>query len=177
MESNPSVPPLPIEGSIEKAIEKPIWKKTWFWLIAAGAVGCLACGFLVLGLLATLVVPNVVQKFQFASHKKAEADIVAIRNAVTEYAVANGGKFPDSLQDLVTPDVHGRTFLDTRTLPKHPWGRAYLYDPPGPGNPQPRVLSYGKDGDPGGEGDDADIYSDSLGGGKQSGTRSHLSSR
>ena len=152
MESNPSLPPLPIE--------KPIWKKTWFWLLAAGAAGCL--GFLALGLLATLVVPNVLQKFQFASRQKAEADIFLIREAVKEYAVANGGKFPDSLQDLVTPDVHGRTYLDTTKVPADTWGRTYIYERPGPGNPQPRVLSYGKDGQPGGEGDDADLDGGSL---------------
>jgi general secretion pathway protein G len=152
METTENVPPLPGE--------KPIWKRGWFWLIAAGAAGCL--GFLVLGVLATLVVPNVLVKFHLASRKKAEADIVAIKNALTEYAVVNGGKFPDSLQGLVTPDIHGRTYLDTPSVPKDPWGRAYLYEPPGPGNPHPRVLSYGKDGQPGGEGDDADLDGGSL---------------
>jgi hypothetical protein len=48
-------------------------------------------------------VPNVLQKFSFASRKKAESDMVAIRHAITEFAVANGGKFPDRLQILVTP--------------------------------------------------------------------------
>lgn len=156
MEANPSVPPLPIE----KAIEKPIWKKPWFWVIAAGAAGFL--GLVTLGLLATLVVPNVLQKVAFASRKKAELDIVMIRNAVSEYAVANGAKFPDSLQALITPDLKGRTYLDTTRVPKDPWGRAYIYEPPGPGHPKPRVLSYGKDGRPGGEGDDTDLDSDSL---------------
>jgi general secretion pathway protein G len=120
----------------------------------------------IIGLLATLVVPNVLQKFAFASRKKAEADLVAIKNALTEYAVANGGKFPDSLEVLVTPDVNGHTYLDTTKIPKDPWGREYMYEAPGPGQPQPRVYSYGKDGQQGGEGDDADIDNLTIGEGK-----------
>jgi general secretion pathway protein G len=152
METSASAPPLPIE--------KPIWKKPWFWIVAAAA-GCL--GVLTLCILATFVVSDeVVQKFRFASRKKAEADLVALRNALTEYATANGGKFPDSLQGLVTPDVQGRTYLDSKKVPLDPWGRTYLYEPPGPGNPRPRICSYGKDGQPGGEGDDADLDSLTL---------------
>jgi general secretion pathway protein G len=42
-------------------------------------------------------------------------------------------------------------------VPKDPWGNEYLYEAPAPGQPQPKVMSYGKDGQPGGEGDDADM--------------------
>ena len=111
----------------------------------------------IIGLLATLVVPNVLQKFSFASRKKAEVDITSIASALTEFAIANGGKFPDSLEVLVTPDVNGHTFLEGNHVPKDPWGHEYMYEPPGPGQPQPIVKSYGKDGQPGGEGDDADM--------------------
>jgi general secretion pathway protein G len=152
MEANPTVPPLPID--------KPIWKKPWFWWITAGAAGCF--GFLALFVLATFLVPNVVQKFQFTSRKKAEADIVAIQSALTEYSVANGGKYPESLEALVTPDVHGWTYLNAMHVPKDPWGRTYVYEPPGPGNPRPRIFTLGKDGKPGGEGDSADIDSSSV---------------
>ena len=111
----------------------------------------------IIGLLATLVVPNVLQKFAFASKKKAEVDIAAIESALKEYAIRNGGKYPDSLEVLVTQDVNGQTYLEGKTVPKDPWGHEYVYEPPGPGQPQPIVRSYGKDGQPGGEGDDADF--------------------
>ncbi len=148
MEANPSPQSLPIEI--------PIWKKPWFWILAAGVAGCF--GLVILGLLVTFLVPDP----HYASRSKAKADIVAIRNAVTEYAVANGGKFPDSLQALVAPDVQGHTYLNATSVPKDPWGRVYVYDPPGPGNPQPVIRSYGKDGRPGGQGDDADLDSASA---------------
>ena len=117
----------------------------------------------IIGLLATLVVPNVLQKFAMASASKAKVDITAIENALTEYAIANGGKFPDSLEALVTPDVNGHTYLKGTRVPKDPWGNEYLYDSPGPGQPLPKVYSYGKDGQPGGEGDDRDLDNTSIG--------------
>jgi len=120
----------------------------------------------IIGLLATLVVPNVLQRFAFASRKKAEADILAIDSSLKEYAIANGGKYPDSLEALVTADVNGHTFLDQPHIPKDPWGNEYMYEPPGPGQPLPRVMSYGKDGQPGGEGDDADMDTASIREGK-----------
>ena len=120
----------------------------------------------IIGLLATLVVPNVLQRFAFASRKKAEADILAIDSSLKEYAIANGGKYPDSLEALVTADVNGHTYLEGKKIPRDPWKNEYMYEPPGPGQPLPRVMSYGKDGQPGGEGDDADMDTASIREGK-----------
>jgi type II secretion system protein G len=91
---------------------------------------------------------------------KAQVDVAAIFEALQEYAVANGGKYPDALEVLVTPDVNGQTFLDRTRLPKDPWGRDYHYDPPTTPKGTPRVYSYGKDGKPGGTGEDADIVNE-----------------
>lgn len=111
----------------------------------------------IIGLLATLVVPNVMQRFSQGQKGKAKADITAIVNAITEFAIQNGGKYPESLEVLVTPDVNGYTFLNQKKVPKDPWGNEYQYEMPQSGQPDPRVVSYGKDGQPGGEGDDTDI--------------------
>ena len=116
----------------------------------------------IIGLLATLVVPNVLQKFAFASRGKAKADLTQLESALTEYNLANGGKWPDSLDALVTPDVNGHTYIKGTKIPKDPWGNEYMYDPPEPGRPEARVYSYGKDGQAGGEGDDADIDNMSI---------------
>jgi general secretion pathway protein G len=128
---------------------------TWAWV--AIALGLAVSGFIVLGLVATLVVPKVLQKFQFATVSKAKVDITMIESAVKECAIANGGKYPSHLEDLLTPDFNGRTYLQGTRPPRDPWGRVYRYDPPGPDRPLPRVYTYGRDGRPGGEGDDADI--------------------
>ena len=111
----------------------------------------------IIGLLATLVVPNVIRRFFQAAHTKAKTDIVALSQALDEYAINNGMKYPDSLEVLVTPDVNGHTYLNSTKLPKDPWKNEYQYDPPQSGQPRPRVYSFGKDGQPGGEGEDRDI--------------------
>lgn len=111
----------------------------------------------IIGLLATLVVPNVMQKFSQGQKAKAKTDIVAITNALTEYAMNNSGRYPDSIEALVTPDVNGYTFLSQKSVPKDPWGNEYGYEAPQPGQPEPRVFTLGKDMAPGGEGDDGDI--------------------
>jgi len=111
----------------------------------------------IIGLLATLVVPNVVQKLFVANKAKAKADIVEIANAVNQYAIQNGGRYPDSLEALVTEDSNGFTILDRDTIPVDPWGNEYRFEPAPSGTQKFRVISYGKDGIPGGEGDDADM--------------------
>jgi general secretion pathway protein G len=113
----------------------------------------------IIGLLSTLVVPNVLARFARAARTKAKADIAHIVTTLKEYAINNGGRYPDSLEPLVTPDANGNTYLEGTKLPRDPWGHEYMYDPPSPGQPLPRVYSYARDGEPGGEGWDADIDS------------------
>jgi type II secretion system (T2SS) protein G len=98
-----------------------------------------------------------------SSRAKAESDVRAIANALNAYAALNGGRFPSTLEPLVTPDVNGKTFFGTNKIPLDSWGRVYEYDPPGPELPRPRIRSFGRDGHAGGEGDDADIDNFSLG--------------
>src|SRR5262245_54393084 len=141
--------------------ESPRNKPAWLvWVALAG--GALLLGLLVLVLAAIFVVPNVLQKFAVASTSKAESDLVQLESALQEYSLVNGGKYPDTLQALVTPDMNGHTFLKGPRVPKDPWGNEYLYDPPEPGRPEARVYTYGKDGLAGGKGDDADLDNFSI---------------
>lgn len=111
----------------------------------------------IIGLLATLVVPNVVSKLGKANKTKAKADIVQIAKAVEDYVINNNGRFPDSIEALVQEDEQGESYLKQTQVPKDPWGNPYLYEAPPSGSRKYRVLSYGADGVPGGEKDDADI--------------------
>lgn len=111
----------------------------------------------ILGLLATLVVPSVVDKLKGAQRGKARTDIMAIANALEEYAILNAGRYPDSLEVLITPDANGHTYLKQRQLPRDPWGHEYLYEPPYGGEQRPRVYTLGRDNAVGGEGEDADL--------------------
>jgi len=120
----------------------------------------------ILGLLATLVVPKVVASLGRAFQGKVKSDITTITNSLNEYAINNGTRYPESLDELVTPDENGFTFLNARSVPLDPWGNEYQYEPPMPGQPEPRVYTLGKDGQVGGEGENADISNFSLQGGE-----------
>lgn len=113
----------------------------------------------ILGLLATLVVPNVLDKLSKAQTKKAEVEIGTIAKALDNYAIENGGRYPETLEALVTPDENGYTILDRRKVPVDPWGNEYGYEMPRGTEVRPNVYSYGKDGAPGGEGLDSDLSS------------------
>lgn len=122
-----------------------------------GALGFVLNGFVMLGLLATIMVPSLLSRFGRAQHRKAELDIAAIESALDTYAIENGGQYPESLEVLVTPDENGQTFLRGYTsLPLDPWRNPYVYVAAS-GEAPPHVISYGKDGQPGGQGDDADF--------------------
>lgn len=111
---------------------------------------------LIIGLLATQVVPNVLSRLGDAKWGKAKADLSAIDSALTQFAINNGGRFPDSLERLVEPDNNNTSYLKQTVVPKDPWNNDYFYQPPNGG--QLRELTcYGADGAPGGEGDDRDM--------------------
>ncbi len=103
----------------------------------------------ILGLLATLVVPKVFDSLMRAMSGKAKSDIMAIAAALDDYAVNNGGRYPETLEELVTPDENGHTYLKQQSVPLDPWSMEYQYEPPMSGQPLPRVFTLGKDGVPG----------------------------
>lgn len=53
-------------------------------------------------------------------------------------------------------------YLDSRTLPKDPWNRDYLYLVPGRSNEMFEVISYGSDGEPGGTETAGDLSSSAM---------------
>jgi general secretion pathway protein G len=116
----------------------------------------------IIGLLATIVVPNVFAHFSRAVTAKVKVDIVAIDSALQQYALNNAGHYPDDLVPLITQDANGMTYLNMEVVPKDPWGVEYQYEPPIPGHPMPRVFTFGKDMRLGGNGDDMDIDSQMI---------------
>jgi general secretion pathway protein G len=111
----------------------------------------------ILGLIATIVVPNLLGRLTFAQKEKALMDIGSIESTIETYAALNNGRLPDSLDVLVTPDQNGITLLKgATTVPRDPWGNPYGYEPPSSGRPF-RVFSLGKDAAPGGDGENEDV--------------------
>ena len=116
----------------------------------------------IIGLLVTMVAKNVMRNLSTAQRATAMADIAMLIGACDDYAIDHAGRYPESLEELVTPDERGQAILKQESVPKDPWGNEYLYEPPGSGEVKPIVYSTGRDGALGGEGDDEDISSRDL---------------
>ncbi len=88
----------------------------------------------------------------------AQNTILALSQALEGWSSRNLGRYPDSLALLLVPDANGRAPLgDVREVPRDPWGHEFQYAPPTPGQLRPTLRSLGRDGLPGGSGEDADI--------------------
>jgi general secretion pathway protein G len=111
----------------------------------------------IIGLLATMVVPRLFDRFSDAQIQKAKTDISTLGDAVLTFATMNSGRYPDSLEQLVSPDGQGRTYLTQQTVPKDPWGEEYIYFPPRGGELEPTIMTYGADRAQGGERKDRDM--------------------
>ena len=106
----------------------------------------------ILGLLATVVVINVMPAQDTARIKKAEADIALLEQAAEMYRL-NKLNYPSSGEGLGALVSGG--FI--KRLPDDPWGNAYRYAAPGGEGRAFDIYSTGADGKEGGEGNDADI--------------------
>jgi general secretion pathway protein G len=120
----------------------------------------------ILGLLATAIMPRMLNRPEQARRAKAKIDIRNIESALALFKT-DTGRFPttsEGLQALVSnPGVKGYNsdcYLDK--LPVDPWGNKYVYLSPGLHSKDYDLESYGKDGEDGGTGDDADIESWNL---------------
>ena len=123
----------------------------------------------ILAVLGALVVPKILENVDKARVTRAASDIRAIQTALDLYRMDNF-KYPTTeqgLQALVT-QPSDPTITNYRSggylpsLPKDPWNNPYQYVSPGAGGRDYDIISYGRDGKPGGEGYDADISTTTL---------------
>ncbi|GAB4174791.1 MAG: type II secretion system major pseudopilin GspG [Geothermobacteraceae bacterium] len=119
---------------------------------------------LILGILAGIVVPRLLDKPEEARRTKAAVQIRGLEEALAIFKLDNGF-YPDTeqgLEALVEKPATGRIPPRWRAggyikkIPKDPWGNDYIYISPG-SHGDFDLSSYGADGQPGGDGDDADI--------------------
>ena len=117
----------------------------------------------IIGMLAVMVAPNIFNQQAGAQRDAALSQISALEAALDTYRL-DVGQYPDSLEGLVENDS-GRAAWNgpylRRAVPMDPWGNEYVYDSDGRGF---TLVSYGPDGERGGEGDDADIGVQRVGG-------------
>jgi len=127
----------------------------------------------ILGILAGLIIPRIMGRPEEARRMKARVQIESIETALKLYKL-DTGSYPTTeqgLEALVTPPSEGDLenlgsryrpggYLEKGKVPKDSWGNDFVYLCPGVNDPYGFDLSsYGKDGQPEGEGDDADINS------------------
>lgn len=110
----------------------------------------------IIGMLAVMVAPNIFNQQAGAQRDAALSQISSLEAALDTYRL-DVGEYPDSLEGLIENDS-GRAAWNgpylRREVPMDPWGNAYIYESEGRSF---TLVSYGPDGERGGEGDDADI--------------------
>lgn len=121
----------------------------------------------ILGFLAAQVGPELMDRVGEASQTTAENQLDIFKTALNNYRLDNG-RYPTTEQGLealveqpseppVSEEWSG-PYLDENRVPEDPWGNGYQYECPGEHNEQSYDLwSFGRDGQEGGEGEDADI--------------------
>ena len=120
----------------------------------------------ILGILAALVVPKIISRPDEARVIAAKQDIASLMQALKLYRLDNL-RYPMTEQGLqalsarpttspVPPNWKAGGYLERQ--PRDPWGNPYQYLNPGV-HGEIDVFSFGADGAPGGEGNDADIGS------------------
>lgn len=134
------------------------------------------CGFtlleilvvvLIITILTTVVGVRLANQPGEARVAAAKAQVVVFRSGLNMYRMKHG-RLPTLVQGLqalcekpvappVPSDYPPAGYLESPNLPNDPWGQPYVYLVPGPGNLPYDIVSYGGDGEPGGEGEDADL--------------------
>lgn len=115
----------------------------------------------ILSILAAIIVPRIMDRPDKARIVKAQADVRALESALNLYKLDNHN-YPTTdqgLEALVQKPANAPSWKDggyIDRLPKDPWGRPYQYLNPGT-HGTIDIFSLGADGQPGGEGKDADI--------------------
>jgi general secretion pathway protein G len=134
------------------------------------ASGAAQCGFtllellvvlVILGLLASLVAPRMFGNVAKSEVKVARAQIAALETAVENFRL-DMGRYPSSDEGLVAlqkapgNDPRWSGPYLKKAVPADPWGNPYQYRAPGERGDFD-LVSLGRDGRPGGSGDDADL--------------------
>jgi general secretion pathway protein G len=105
----------------------------------------------IIGLLATIVIINVLPATDRAANARVKADLGTIEQAVEMYRLENL-RYPttqEGLNSLVPKYI--------KRLPNDPWNNPYIYVSPGPNGAQFRIASLGADKREGGSDENADI--------------------
>ena len=118
----------------------------------------------IIALFAALVAPRMLRKSDTARVTLAHAQINSFMTALGSYKL-DTGLFPSTEEGLQALRAQPANLSQwqgpylPQEIPVDPWGRPYVYKFPGEHGDEPDIISYGADGQPGGDGINADIVS------------------
>ncbi len=123
----------------------------------------------ILGLLAGLLVPRIMDRPEEAKVTKARMDMRTIESALRFYRLDNGF-YPTTEQGLealvsrpesnpVPRNWRSGGYLEASSVPRDPWGSEYIYRSPGDEGREYEIISLGADGKEGGSGFNREIRS------------------
>lgn len=118
----------------------------------------------IIALFAALVGPKLFGNVDKAKRTAATDQINTFMTALGNYKL-DTGLFPTTEQGLQALRVKPENIPNwagpylTKDVPMDPWGRPYQYKYPGDHGDEPDIISLGADGQPGGDGNNADVVS------------------
>src|SRR5271170_3135735 len=118
----------------------------------------------IIALFAALVLPKMMHQADRAKVTSAHAQIDSFSTALGSYKL-DTGTYPTTEQGLQALRVKPEAVSNwqgpylPQDVPLDPWQHPYVYKYPGEHGDEPDIISYGLDGQPGGEGNNADIVS------------------
>lgn len=91
---------------------------------------------IIIGLLASLIFPNLMGRFERSKEEIAKAQVELLSSAVQAF-ILDVGRCPKDLQELIQSDdpKWRGPYLSKREIPKDPWDREYQYKCPGDHGP------------------------------------------
>lgn len=127
---------------------------------------------IIITLLSSIVAVNLFDKPGEARQSTARLQIKNLQTAVQLYRTKHG-TVPTLEQGLaalvsaptrppVPENYPAGGYLDSRQVPRDPWGHEYIYLAPGRSGEVFEIISYGSDGEPGGSGEAQDLTSSAL---------------
>lgn len=122
----------------------------------------LLIALVIIGLLVGVIGPNLFKNLGKSEVTTARAQMDAIAKAVEAYRLDNG-HYPRGEQGLASlnsapsDESNWRGPYMRKGVPNDPWGNPYQYRQPGAEGREFDIMSMGRDGRPGGSGDDADL--------------------
>lgn len=118
----------------------------------------------IIALFAALVAPKLMGRAEAAKVTAAKAQINSLMDALRIYKM-DTSSYPTTEQGLQALRIKPENVASwngpylPKDIPNDPWGHAYIYKYPGDQGDEPEITSLGADGQQGGDGTNADLFS------------------